>query len=918
MSMETSHACSERKGNFRMKIHRVRVLLLPVLLLLGGCHGGHSRHGLNGVCNESSDCRDPLVCAFGRCRETCDHDIDCAYGACVTTPDGTEVCVTSGEECPEELQDDTEGVCRNTCPCQESDETCAEVPTPSGLFGLCFDTDVSAAGGSNAGGEAGSESGGSGPSSGGHEPGDTSGEGGEAAAAGMADAGKSGGASGAGGDQSAGGTGGRNTTGGTGATGDGQTTGGTSATGGAAGSGGALEGEAGSAGETADGSAGRAGAAAGSGGVGDIGGRGNDQAGTAGQGGCSTDEVNTCGGCSVLNSPPGTNCGDCGTFVCDGTDAVVCADPGQNACGGCGVLSAEPGDDCGDCGSVACDGAEAVVCDDPGQNACGGCSVLGAEPEAGCGDCGTVVCDGADAVVCDDPGQNTCGGCSVLSAEPEAECGDCGTVVCDGPDAVVCQNPDENACGGCTELPNEPGEPCGSCGTVVCRDADTVQCDTSLCSTCVDALDAAPTLVQVAASYPALTYDADSDRLDWNTETGHVTDGEPFATALDLGSASSNTLTFDFEVTAMGTNGNSNRTYISWVDPGTDWLPDEGNGIYHAAPTQGLGIFIYNHWNTALDGYFEAVAAHQIAPNGTTHYEPASLMGEVYRATLTYDAYTGDYTIRLADVTTGTTRLDASGTLPAGLSLSMLAVSGGFWGATSPIVHDSGWIDNIGTGCACQDRFDAAPDLVQLSETYATLSHNAAEARLDWVTTTGLSPEPFATAVELPGETATGVTFDFEVTAMGTNGNSNRTYISWVDPGTDWLLDEGDGVYHAAPSDGFGVFIYNHWNSTLDGAFEAVAAHEIAPNGTTHYEPLSLMGGAYRATLTYDADTGDYTIQLVDLATGTLRLDASGTLPSDLSLSQLAVSGGFAGAVSPVVEDHGWLDNLTVIGGRCF
>ncbi|MBN1609494.1 MAG: hypothetical protein JW940_22880 [Polyangiaceae bacterium] len=96
-----------------------------------------------------------------------------------------------------------------------------------------------------------------------------------------------------------------------------------------------------------------------------------------------------------------------------------------------------------------------------------------------------------------------------------------------------------------------------------------------------------------------------------------------------------------------------------------------------------------------------------------------------------------------------------------------------------------------------------------------------------------------------------------------------------------------------------------------------MAAHEIAPDGTTQYQPASLMGGAYRATLTYDASTGDYTIQLMDLATGTVRLDASGTLPPGLSLSQLAVSGGLASARSPVVQDSGWLDNLRVIGG-CF
>jgi hypothetical protein len=41
---------------------------------------------------------------------------------------------------------------------------------------------------------------------------------------------------------------------------------------------------------------------------------------------CSGHPTNACDGCSVLSNEPGSPCGACGSYVCSGTDAVVCRD----------------------------------------------------------------------------------------------------------------------------------------------------------------------------------------------------------------------------------------------------------------------------------------------------------------------------------------------------------------------------------------------------------------------------------------------------------------------------------------------------------------------------------------------------------------------------------------------------------------
>lgn len=173
----------------------------------------------------------------------------------------------------------------------------------------------------------------------------------------------------------------------------------------------------------------------------------------------------------------------CGNTICESNeDEQNCPDdclncPNPNTCGGCGSLPNEPGDSCGTCGIYVCDGTDAVTCDDPGLNACNGCAVLTATPDDPCGDCGVYACDGTEAVICDDPGLNGCGGCTVLSPDLNDPCGDCGVYACDGLDAVQCFDPGFNACGGCDPLANQPGDPCATCGTYECSGQNAVVCN---------------------------------------------------------------------------------------------------------------------------------------------------------------------------------------------------------------------------------------------------------------------------------------------------------------------------------------------------------------------------------------------------------------------------------------------------------
>jgi hypothetical protein len=86
-------------------------------------------------------------------------------------------------------------------------------------------------------------------------------------------------------------------------------------------------------------------------------------------------ELNSCGGCAVLEGAPTDACGTCdtGSLTCQTDGSIRCVgDAGAgvaNACGGCGPLDAFPGQACGFCdvGRWACESEDAVECLEPGS-----------------------------------------------------------------------------------------------------------------------------------------------------------------------------------------------------------------------------------------------------------------------------------------------------------------------------------------------------------------------------------------------------------------------------------------------------------------------------------------------------------------------------------------------------------------------
>jgi len=132
----------------------------------------------------------------------------------------------------------------------------------------------------------------------------------------------------------------------------------------------------------------------------------------------------------------GEICGEgspqCGVYVCDMSDQLICYDPGQNDCGVCGELDESAGkldQVCGTCGIVTCNGdGTATECSgEHPRNICGGCGAIAGvdagspdaahrgPPGAVCSSCGAgrwlCTTDQNDLACYRGRGTTSCGGC---------------------------------------------------------------------------------------------------------------------------------------------------------------------------------------------------------------------------------------------------------------------------------------------------------------------------------------------------------------------------------------------------------------------------------------------------------------------------------------------------------------------------
>jgi hypothetical protein len=193
--------------------------------------------------------------------------------------------------------------------------------------------------------------------------------------------------------------------------------------------------------------------------------------------------TNACGGCSVLATEPGLECGSCGgEFVCDGEEAVRCADPCMDLYGcadgereaftdatafpdvaGCsgawttaGILDTEPvcgrdsGDDSGNPNGISCSAADLCA---EGWGVCTLAELAAASPTVGC-DATDIAPDTFFAAAVSGPGDEECA---------EGETDDlfgCGTVGL-GADAATCAPLNRSSGDKCDDLPGVwdcPGE----------------------------------------------------------------------------------------------------------------------------------------------------------------------------------------------------------------------------------------------------------------------------------------------------------------------------------------------------------------------------------------------------------------------------------------------------------------------------
>lgn len=116
---------------------------------------------------------------------------------------------------------------------------------------------------------------------------------------------------------------------------------------------------------------------------------------------------NSCGGCTALPGAIGEDCLDCGSYVCDGPDALACAskpgpveDPDCRCVGGAIVARDTDGDGQG---TRLCEANPGIDCNDGNDafiaNACGGCESLPGTVGAPCNQCGVYACSGT-ALAC--------------------------------------------------------------------------------------------------------------------------------------------------------------------------------------------------------------------------------------------------------------------------------------------------------------------------------------------------------------------------------------------------------------------------------------------------------------------------------------------------------------------------------------
>lgn len=201
--------------------------------------------------------------------------------------------------------------------------------------------------------------------------------------------------------------------------------------------------------------------------------------------------------------------GDCvGSVVpmpelCDGRDNNcdgVADEDVTNACGGCTFLDHEPGELCPTCGTYLCQGKEAVTCPGGTPNNCMQCNrpnVMGlgvsCVGENGCP--GTTACptDGGSAAACPGDPKNNCNVCGMIDVPgvgTACNTGGCaGTLKCNAAGTgTVCGGPNRNNCNACG-LPDVPGigTKCTGtgCGVIAC----TPEGDAGMCLGATDDVD---------------------------------------------------------------------------------------------------------------------------------------------------------------------------------------------------------------------------------------------------------------------------------------------------------------------------------------------------------------------------------------------------------------------------------------------